>query len=123
MSRIFRIAEMYHELVTTCEDDLIGTMAADALAILTDHAYVAKTMGNDEELLTLADGKPGQVLVINLVARAGTAEGILTPTTCAGFNTIIFLEVGDQVVLFFVDEIIGWVLLSAFGLLNQPEVT
>jgi len=51
MSQIFRLAQVYHQLVTTCEDDLAATMAADALAVLTDHLYVAKTLGDDAEAL------------------------------------------------------------------------
>ena len=121
MSQIFRLAQVYHQLVTTCEDDLAATMAADALAVLTDHLYVAKTLGDDAEALTLANGKPGQLLVINIVTDGG-GDGTLTPVTATGWNTILFEDAGDQAVLFYVDDVIGWIIFSTFGLTNQPTV-
>ena len=121
MSQIFRLAQVYHQLVTTCEDDLAATMAADALAVLTDHLYVAKTLGDDAEALTLANGKPGQLLVINIVTDGG-GDGTLTPVTATGWNTILFEDAGDQAVLFYVDDVIGWIIISTFGLTNQPTV-
>jgi len=121
MSRIFRIAGMYHELVTTCADDLAATAAAALLAIPTDHAYIAKTTGGTEAC-TLANGKPGQLMVINHVVDGGGTGMTLTPVTCTGFTTINFANAGDQAVLFYVDDIIGWIIFSAFGLLNQPTV-
>ena len=122
MSRILRFAQIYHQRVTTCEDDLAATSAADALAMLTDHLYVAKTTGDDAEALTLANGKPGQMIVINHVVTGG-GTGTLTPVTATGWNTIAFADAGDQAVLFYVDDIVGWILLSTFGLTNQPTVT
>jgi len=121
MSQIFRLAQVYHQLVTTCEDDLAATMAADALAVLTDHLYVAKTLGDDAEALTLANGKPGQLLVINIVTDGG-GDGTLTPVTATGWNTILFEDAGDQAVLFYVDDVTGWIIISTFGLTNQPTV-
>ena len=121
MSQIFRLAQVYHQRVTTCEDDLAATMAADALAVLTDHLYVAKTLGDDAEALTLANGKPGQLLVINIVTDGG-GDGTLTPVTATGWNTILFADAGDQAVLFYVDDVIGWIIISTFGLTNQPTV-
>ena len=122
MSRILRFAQVYHQCVTTCEDDLAATSAADALAMLTDHMYVAKTTGTDAEALTLANGKPGQLLVINHVVTGG-GTGTLTPATATGWNTIAFTDAGDQAVLMYIDDIIGWIIISTFGLTNQPTVT
>ena len=121
MSRIFRIHQAYHEMVTTCEDDLAATQAADALAMLTDHAYVAKTIGTDAEALTLANGKPGQMVVYNFVTNGG-GTGTITPVTCTGFTTIASANAGDQVVLLYIDDIVGWIIFSTFGLTNQPTV-
>ena len=119
MSRIFRIAEMYHQHDADVTMDLTETIAGAVLAIPVSHGYVAKTTGG-VEVLTLADGKPGQILVINHVADGG--NGTLTPTTTTGFTTINFADAGDQAVLLYVNDIIGWIILSVFGLTEQPTV-
>ena len=119
MSRIFRIAELYHQQDSDVTEDLTEVVAAATLVMPVTHGYLAKTTGGTEAL-TLADGTPGQLLVINLVATGGT--GTLTPATCTGFSTIAFADAGDQAVLFFVDYIIGWIILSTFGLTAQPTV-
>ena len=121
MSRIFRLAEMYHQQDSDVTEDLTETVAADVLAIPVTHGYVAKTTGADAEALTLADGKPGQVLVINLVTDGG-GSGTLTPATSTGWSTILFADAGDQAVLFYVDDTVGWIILSTFGLTAQPTV-
>jgi len=60
------------------------TSAADSLAIPVTHLRVAKTTGADAEALTLADGKPGQILLIDVVTDGG-GTGTLTPATKTGF--------------------------------------
>ena len=121
MSRILRFSEMYHQHDYDVSMDLTETVAADVLVMPVTHAYVAKTTGDDAEALTLANGKPGQVLVINLVTDGG-GSGTLTPATCTGFSTILFADAGDQAVLFYVDDVVGWIILSVFGLTAQPTV-
>jgi len=122
MSRVFRIGEMYHQQDSDATDDLTTTVAADVLAIPVTHAYVAKTTGGDAEALTLADGKPSQILVINLVTD-GNGDGTLTPATATGWATIVFADAGDQAVLMYVDDIIGWIILSATGASGPPAIT
>ena len=121
MSRVIRIGEIYHQQDSDTTDDLTTTIAADVLAIPVTHAYVAKTTGADAEALTLADGKPSQILIINLVTDGG-GTGTLTPATATGFSTIAFADAGDQAVLLYVDDVIGWIILSTFGLTAQPTV-
>ena len=121
MSRVIRIGEIYHQQDSDTTDDLTTTIAADVLAIPVTHAYVAKTTGADAEALTLADGKPSQILIINLVTDGG-GTGTLTPATSTGFSTIAFADAGDQAVLLYVDDVIGWIILSTFGLTAQPTV-
>ncbi|MBU0792175.1 MAG: hypothetical protein KKC55_17160, partial [Gammaproteobacteria bacterium] len=89
MSRILRLGEFYHQQDSDATEDLGTTVAADVLAIPVTHAYVAKTTGGDAEALTLANGKPGQVLVIYL-ATDGGGDGTLTPVTATGWATIVF---------------------------------
>ena len=121
MSRTFRIGELYHQNDSDATDDLTTTSIADSLAIPVTHGYVAKTTGADAEALTLANGEPGQVLVINLVTD-GNGTGTLTPATATGFSTIAFADAGDQAVLQYIDDAIGWIILAVFGLTGQPTV-
>ena len=122
MSRIFRFAEMFHQNDYDVTEDLAIAVIADDLVIPVTHAYVAKTTGSDAEALTLANGKPGQVLLINL-AVDGNGDGTLTPATATGWATIVFADAGDQAVLFYVDDSAGWRIWSVFGLTAQPTVT
>ena len=122
MSRILRLGEIYHQNDSDATEDLTTTSAADSLAIPVTHAYVAKTTGGDAEALTLANGTPGQVLVIHLTTDGG-GDGTLTPTTKTGFTTIVFADAGDQAVLLYVDDTIGWILLAYKGLTSPPVTT
>jgi hypothetical protein len=130
MSRIIRIAEMYHQndhdktndLTTTVE----GYTAADAadkaaaLVIPVTHGYVGKTV-DGTEALTLANGKPGQIVVVNAVA-VSVGTGTLTPATTTGFSTIAFADTGDQAILLYIDDTIGWIIMSALGLVQPPVI-
>jgi len=98
------------------------TSAADSLAIPVTHGVVAKTTGGDAEALTLANGEPGQLLMIYL-AVDGNGDGTLTPTTKSGFATIVFADAGDQVVLLYVDDTVGWVIVGAAGVAAPPAIT
>ena len=113
---------MFHRLDANATDDLTTTCAADVLAIPITHLYVAKTTGGDAEALTLANGVPGQILIINLTTD-GNGDGTLTPTTKTGFTTIVFADAGDQATLLYVDDVIGWILLGAKGKSAPPVTT
>lgn len=97
------------------------SVAADELAIPVTAQYVAKTTGADAEALTLADGTPGQVLVISLVTDGG-GTGTLTPTTASGFVSIAFADAGDTAALKFVDATVGWVILGTAGVAAPPAI-
>lgn len=122
MSRILRLGEFYHQQDSDATEDLGTTVAADVLAIPVTHAYVAKTTGGDAEALTLANGKPGQVLVIYL-ATDGNGDGTLTPATATGWATIVFADAGDQAVLYYVDDSAGWRIWSLTGKAGPPAHT
>jgi len=122
MSRIFQIGEMYHQRDADATSDLTTTSIADALAIPVTHGYVIKTTGGDAEALTLADGDPGQVLIINLTTDGG-GDGTLTPATATGWATIVFADAGDQATLLYVDDTIGWIILGAKGVSAPPVTT
>lgn len=121
MSRVIRLQEVYHQDDENSGDDLTTAVAADVLAIPVTHAYVAKTTGADAEALTLANGKPGQVLVVNLTVDGGGA-GTLTPATKTGFTAVVLADAGDQATFFYVDDTVGWILLGAKGK-DAPPVT
>jgi hypothetical protein len=114
MSQIFQLSDFYHQRDDDATDDKVTTVAEDALVIPVSHGFVSKTSGADAEALTLADGSPGQLLVLSLTT-AGGGDCTLTPATATGWATAILAVVGDTVVLLFVDDTVGWVLISATG--------
>lgn len=122
MSRIFQIGEMYHQRDADATDDLTVTVADDVLVIPVTHGYVIKTTGADAEALTLANGDPGQVLVIDLDTDGG-GDGTLTPVTATGWATIVFADAGDQANLLYVDDTIGWIIMSLSGVAQPPVKT
>lgn len=124
MSRIFRIGNgsVYRFDDTDATQDLVETVAADTLAIPVTHAIIQKTTGADAEALTLANGEPSQILVINLVTDGG-GDGTLTPSTATGWATIVFADAGDQAVLMYVDDTIGWIVLGLSGKAGPPVHT
>ncbi len=122
MTRIFQIGELYHQRDTDATEDLTTTSVADVLAVPITHGYVAKTTGGDAEALTLADGDPSQILIINLTTDGG-GTGTLTPATSTGFATIVFADAGDQAVLMYVNDTTGWVILGLSGVAAPPAIT
>ena len=122
MSQILCLAEFYHQNDYDNTEDIVVTVDADTLAIPVTHAYVAKTTGADAEALTLANGTPGQVLVIYL-ATDGGGDGTLTPATATGWATIVFADAGDQAVLYYVDDSAGWRIWSLTGKSAPPAHT
>ena len=74
---------------------LSGPGAVNLTTLITTVA----TTGADA--LTLADGTVGQLKIITMITDGG--DGTLTPTNLAGGNTITFSDVGDSVLLVFVD--------------------
>ena len=110
---------MFHTLAPS--DTATVAVAADELVIPVTHTIVNKTTGADAEALTLANGKPGQVLQIFLVVDGG-GTGTLTPTTKTGFATIVFDDVGERATLYYVNDTVGWIILGASGV-GAPPVT
>ena len=110
---------MFHTLAPS--DTATVAVAADELVIPVTHTIVNKTTGGDAEALTLANGKPGQVLQI-LLAVDGGGTGTLTPATKTGFATIVFDDVGERATLYYVNDTVGWIILGASGV-GAPPVT
>ena len=110
---------MFHTLAPS--DTATVAVAADELVIPVTHTIVNKTTGGNAEALTLANGKPGQVLQI-LLAVDGGGTGTLTPATKTGFATIVFDDVGERATLYYVNDTVGWIILGASGV-GAPPVT
>lgn len=121
MARCGPLEFVHHGLVTEYEEDLVKDVAADVVAMPITHPYISKTTGADAEAGTLADGEPGQLLVIELNTDGGGTM-TLTPTTTTGFSTIAFADAGDVAVLLYIDDTLGWMILSTYGLTAQPTV-
>ena len=111
---------MFHTLAPS--DTATVAVAADELAIPVTHTVVNKTTGADAEALTLANGKPGQVLQI-LVVNDGGGDGTLTPATSTGFATIVFADAGDRATLYYVNDTVGWIILGLSGVAAPPVTT
>jgi hypothetical protein len=109
-----------HNLVTD-QRPLAVSVSADTLAIPVTHEYVKKTTGGDGEALTLANGRPGQLLTIQLVVDGG-GDGTLTPTT-AEFTNIVFADAGDTATLKFLNSTTGWIIVGLAGGTAPPVVT
>lgn len=122
MARCTMFEVVHHSLVETYSEDLTVAVAADALVIPATHPYVIKTTGADAEALTLADGIPGQSLIINLTTDGG-GDGTLTPATSTGWATIVFADAGDQAVLLYIDDTMGWVIIGLSGVAAPPAIT
>ena len=122
MSKILSPEFRHHTLVTGYASSPIVAIAADVLAMPTTHPIISKTTGGDAEALTLVDGLPGQMLLINL-ATDGGGDGTLTPTTMTGFATIVFADAGDEVILLYVDDTVGWVIMGMSGVSGPPVKT
>jgi len=97
-------------------------VAADELAIPVTNGVVKKTTGGDAEALTLANGTPGQELLVVLDTDGGGA-GTLTPTTSYGWATIVFADAGDAALLRYMDDTLGWVIVSLSGKAAPPVHT
>ena len=95
-------------------NDASTSVAADALVIPVTHGFVSKTSGADAEALTLADGVAGQLLVVSLTTAGGGAC-TLTPATATGWATAVITIVGDTLVMLYVDDDMGWILLNTMG--------
>ena len=122
MARYFQFVGIEHQDDDNTNFAINTTVAADVLAIPVTHGYVAKTTGADAEALTLANGKPGQVLCIDLTVDGGGA-GTLTPATATGWATIVFADAGDRATLMYVDDTIGWIILGLSGVAGPPVTT
>lgn len=101
-------------------DVAITTKAGGVLVVPITHTVVNMTTGG-AEALTLANGTPGQVLHLILASDGGT--GTLTPATKTGYSTIVFDDVKDSATLYYVNDVVGWIILGAAGVAAPPAIS
>lgn len=94
--------------------------AAGAGALPITHAVITYESTGGAEALTLADGKPGQILHVNHDTDGG--NGVITPATALGYTSIDLADDGDMVTFQFVDTQ-GWIILGTAGNAAPPVVT
>lgn len=91
----------------------VSQVGAGALPLIYSTVVLTTTGAN---ALTLANGVTGQRLNIIMLTDGG--DGTLTPSSRLGFSTITFNDVGDCVVLEFVDFGVlgtGWAIIGSRG--------
>lgn len=96
------------------------TKAGGTLPVPITNAAVTMTTGG-AEALTLADGVPGQELMVTLGTDGG--DGTLTPSTATGWATIVFADAGDTAYLKYIDDTVGWVIVGLAGVAAPPVIT
>ena len=122
MSRCVGKEFVHHSLETGLTESLEISVAADVLAIPLTHPWVNKTTGADAEALTLANGIPGQVVVVYL-ATDGGGDGTITPVTSTGWATVVMADAGDQVTFWYIDDTMGWIIDGSNGVSAPPVKT
>jgi len=82
-------------------------------AVPVTYAHVRKAISSTVGLAgTMANGVPGQIVMIEITARASSGTFILRPTTATGFLTITFDGVKDSVTLLYVSDTVGWIVIG-----------
>ncbi len=91
-------------------------MPSGITAIPLNYSLVKKTYANGvNEVGTLANGLPGQVIKIVIPWAHASGSYKLTPTTKTGFSSITFAERGDQATLLYLDNTNGWIIVGETG--------
>lgn len=65
---------------------------------------------------TLQNGTSGQVLILQIAGLQSGGTWVVTPTTKTGFNSITFDTKGDQAMLIYINDTIGWILGPTQGI-------
>ena len=98
--------------------DYDGDTVTQVLAATTDtcvltHPFVKlDSSAGAVTTLTLPNGEPGQILVLQSI---DDNDIDLVPTTAHGWSALDLDDTGDQVVLMYVNDTAGWVILSIMG--------
>lgn len=92
----------------------VTSMVTTTLAVPLTFSQVNMTAATDSNFnaKTLADGKKGQILILNLSSQQPSAGTItVTPATSSFITTLSFNAIDDKIALLFVDTTYGWLAL------------
>lgn len=91
-------------------DNITQVLAATTDTCVITHPFVKlDSSAGAVTTLTVPDGEPGQILVLQSI----DANDIdVTPTTSYGFTVIALDVIGDTAVLFWANDTMGWIILS-----------
>lgn len=90
-------------------------------ALPVGYAFLRMAMSNDSafQAKTLANGYPGQMLIIENTGLTNAGSGgsfTITPTTSTGWSSLISNKAQDTVHLLYIDTAIGWIIISTDNL-------
>lgn len=86
-------------------------MATNDTVVSTSYTLVKKKISSISlfQQGTLANGKKGQFLTIQITEVQYPGTFTVTPTKATGFRTLLFEAVGDLQTLLYVDDTVGWI--------------
>lgn len=61
---------------------------------------------------TLANGTPGQITQFYALGKVGSDSAVITPATASGFTTATLSNNGATVVMQFINNTVGWIIIS-----------
>ena len=94
-------------------DTVTQVLAATTDTIVLTHPFVKlDSSAGAVTTLTLPDGEPGQILVLQSI---DDADMDVTPATAHGWSVIALDETGDVAVLLYANDTAGWIILSLYG--------
>lgn len=95
------------------------SMATSDTAVPLAYSYIRKAInlaaGGVAQTGTLANGIPGEVKTIFITTVGASGVWTLTPTTATGFTSIKFTAAKDVASFMYVNDTVGWIILSFTG--------
>ena len=94
-------------------DTITQVLAATEDTIVLTHPVVKlDSSAGAVTTLTLPNGEPGQILVLQSI---DDADMDVTPATAFGWSALKLAENGDMAVLMYANDTAGWIILSLIG--------
>jgi hypothetical protein len=94
-------------------DTITQVLAATTDTIVLTHSMVKlDSSAGAVTTLTLPNGEPGQILVLQSI---DDADMDVTPATAFGWSVLALHETGDMATLFYANDTAGWIILSLTG--------
>lgn len=94
-------------------DTITQVLAATTDTIVLTHPAVKlDSSAGAVTTLTLPDGEPGQILVLQSI---DANDMDVTPATAYGWSVIALDVIGDTAVLFYANDTAGWIILSLYS--------